>query len=178
MTPVTIDATPAARPVVVTGRETAGDQAGGAGITQPRWTHIALPSGDLDASIAFYTSMTPLVVVAMREDADGRNVWLSNPGQWETPFVLVLASFNATRGSQQGIMKPFAHIGIELPTRADVDRAADRARAAGCLHWEPRDMPDPIGYICAVTDPDGNVIEFSHDQRVFATVRELWGPKS
>lgn len=175
---MTTDARPAARPAVATGSATAGEQAGSAGIVRPRWTHIALPSGDLDASIAFYTSMTPLVVVAERGDADGRNVWLSNPGQWETPFVLVLASFNATRGSRQGILKPFAHIGIELPTRADVDDVAARARVAGCLHWEPRDMPDPIGYICAVTDPDGNVIEFSHDQRVFATVRELWGPRS
>lgn len=171
---MTIDA----KPNVWAPTETTGDPTDGSGIGQPRWTHIALPSGDLDASIAFYTTMTPLVVVAERADADGRNAWLSNDGQWETPFVLVLAAFNSNQGSPQGIMKPFAHIGIEVPRRSDVDEIADRARAAGCLHWEPRDMPDPIGYICAVNDPDGNVIEFSHNQRVFATVRELWGPAS
>ncbi|MDT3440089.1 MULTISPECIES: VOC family protein [unclassified Pseudofrankia] len=150
---------------------------GGSGISQPRWTHIALPSGDLDKSIEFYTTMTPLVVVATREDADGRNAWLSNPGQWETPFVLVLSAFNSAAGTQQGIMKPFAHIGIEVPNREDIDAIAERARENGSLWWEPRDMPDPIGYICAVHDPDGNVVEFSHNQRVFSTVRKLWGPE-
>ena len=32
-----------------------------------------------------------------------------------------------------------------------------------------------VGYICAAKDPDGNVIEFSHNQKVFSTIRELWG---
>jgi len=149
---------------------------GASQLSQPRWTHIALPSGDLDKSIAFYTAMTPLVVVATREDADGRGAWLSNPGQWETPFVLVLSAFNSAAGTQQGIMKPFAHIGIEVPNREDIDTIAAKARENGSLWWEPRDMPDPIGYICAVHDPDGNVVEFSHNQKVFATIRELWGP--
>jgi len=169
VTPVTTDRTQAAG---------APAQAGGSEISQPRWTHIALPSGDLDASIEFYTSMTPLVVIATRQDTDGRNAWLSNPGQWETPFVLVLSAFNAAHGTQQGIMKPFAHIGIEVPNRSDIDEIATKARTNGSLWWEPREMPDPIGYICAVHDPDGNVIEFSHNQRVFSTVRELWAPES
>lgn len=150
--------------------------AAGPRLCQPRWTHIALPSGDLDASIAFYTSMTPLVVVATREDGEGRSAWLSNPGQWETPFVLVLSAFNAAHGTQQGIMRPFAHLGIEVPHRADIDAIAAKARDDGTLWWEPREMPDPIGYICAVHDPDGNIVEFSHNQRVYETVRRLWGP--
>lgn len=148
------------------------------GPAQACWTHIALPSGDLDASIEFYTTMTPLVVVATFSDDAGRSAWLSNPGQWQTPFVLVLVDFDSAHGTRQPIMSPFAHIGIEVPRRADVDEIAARARQAGCLHWEPRDMPDPVGYICALTDPDGNVIEISHNQKVFATVRGLWGEQS
>jgi catechol 2,3-dioxygenase-like lactoylglutathione lyase family enzyme len=147
-------------------------------LTEARWTHLALPSSDIDASIEFYTTMTPLVLVATRDDEDGRNAWLSNDGQWETPFVLVLAAFNADKGTPQPILAPFAHIGIEVPRRDDIDEIAAKARLAGCLHWEPRDMPDPIGYICALKDPDGNVIEFSHDQKVFQTVRDLWGPQA
>ncbi|WP_131768188.1 MULTISPECIES: VOC family protein [Protofrankia] len=145
-------------------------------LTHARWTHVALPSSDIDASIDFYTTMTPLVVVATRKDEAGRSAWLSNDQQWQDPFVLVLAEFTAERGHRQPTMTPFAHIGIEVADRAEVDAVAGRARAAGCLHWEPQDMPDPVGYICAVTDPDGNVIEFSHNQRVFQTIRELWGP--
>ena len=45
----------------------------------------------------------------------------------------------------------------------------------GCLHWEPQQLAEHIGYVCAVTDPDGNVVEFSHGQQVFATIRALWG---
>lgn len=144
------------------------------GPTEARWTHLALPSGDLDATVAFYTSMTPLVVVARHADADGRNAWLSNPGQRETPFVLVMVEFGASAGQPQPVLAPFAHIGIEVPSRADVDEAARRGQEAGCLHWEPRDLPDPVGYICALRDPDGNVVEISHNQRVFATVRSVW----
>jgi catechol 2,3-dioxygenase-like lactoylglutathione lyase family enzyme len=147
----------------------------GDGPAEARWTHVALPSCDLDAAVEFYTTMTPLVVVATHQDAAGRNAWLSNPGQAETPFVLVLVEFAADRGRPQPQLGPFAHLGIEVPRRTDVDAIAARARELGCLHWEPRQLPPPVGYVCALTDPDGNVVEISHDQRVFAEVRALWG---
>ena len=56
-----------------------------------------------------------------------------------------------------------------------VDAIAKRGEAEGCLAWPPTEMPPPIGYICALTDPDGNMIEFSYDQGVYATVQEVWG---
>jgi lactoylglutathione lyase len=145
------------------------------GPTTPRWTHIALPSSDLDASIAWYEHFTPLRLLARREDADGQSAWLSHEGQVENPFVLVLVMFWKDKGSQQPIMAPFAHIGIEMPSRADVEHVAELGRTGGCLAWEPTDMPDPIGYICAVTDPDGNMIEISHNQGVYDTVQRVWG---
>ena len=37
------------------------------------------------------------------------------------------------------------------------------------------EMPPPIGYICMLTDPDGNLIEFSFDQGVYKKAREVWG---
>jgi hypothetical protein len=48
----------------------------------------------------------------------------------------------------------------------------------GCLHWEPQYVNEQVGYVCALKDPDGNVIEISHDQKVFETVRKLWGTDS
>jgi len=36
-------------------------------------------------------------------------------------------------------------------------------------------MPPPIGYICMTKDPDGNTIEFSYDQGIYATVQDVWG---
>lgn len=152
-------------------------------LTQPRWTHVALPVTDLDHAIDFYTTLTPLVVVARNEDENGRGAWLSNDKQVEDPFVLVIAEFlpevagrfEIEPGKPHRTLGPFAHIGIELPNREDVDAMAAKAKEMGCLMWEPKDMAAHIGYICAVSDPDGNVIEFSHNQKVFSTIRELWG---
>mgnify|MGYP002134652973 CR=1 FL=1 len=42
-------------------------------------------------------------------------------------------------------------------------------------HWAPLDGGPPIGYLCAARDPDGNVVEFSYDQGVYAAVNEVWG---
>lgn len=155
-------------------------------LTEPRLTHVALPCSDLDATIAFYTELCNLVVVARNEDENGRGCWLSNDKQAKDPFVLVLAEFlpevgerfGQTPGEKTPTLTPFAHVGIELPSREDVDRMADKAREMGCLQWEPKDMAAHIGYICAALDPDGNVVEFSHNQKVFSTIRDLWGDGS
>jgi catechol 2,3-dioxygenase-like lactoylglutathione lyase family enzyme len=152
-------------------------------LSEPRLTHVALPCANLDRTIEFYTSVTPLVVVARNEDENGRGAWLSNPEQSRDPFVLVVAEFprevagdfGQEAGRPVPTLTPFAHIGIEVPEREDVDRIAETGRELGCLHWEPRQMAEHIGYVCALTDPDGNVVEFSHGQKVFSTVRNLWG---
>ena len=60
-------------------------------------------------------------------------------------------------------------------TQADALTPAARAEADGCLHWAPVDHGPPIGYLCAVRDPDGNVVEFSHGQGVYDKAAEVWG---
>jgi len=144
-----------------------------------RWTHIALPSTDIDASIAWYERFTPLRLLDRREDADGYGAWLGQPDMADKPFILVLVSFFSAQGKgPQPIMAPFAHIGIELTSAQDVDDVAARGEAEGCLMWPATQMPSPIGYICALKDPDGNVVEFSFDQGVYAKVQEVWGDRS
>ena len=152
-------------------------------LTETRWTHVALPVSDLDRSIAFYEEVTPLVLIRTNEDALGRGAWLSHQGQVDPPFVLVLAEFGpklAERftiepGVKIPILKRFGHLGIEVPRREDVDAAAAAGRQRHGLAWEPMDMGAYIGYTTAILDPDGNTIEFAHDQAVYETVQELWG---
>jgi lactoylglutathione lyase len=141
-----------------------------------RWTHIALPCTDMDRTIEWYQTFTPLELLDRREDDDGQGAWLGHPDQGDKPFILVLVSFfrDQDKGPQP-IMSPFAHIGIEMPSKEMVDEIASRGKEAGCLSWAPTQMPDPIGYICALTDPDGNVIEFSYDQGVYERAQEVWG---
>ncbi len=147
--------------------------------TSPRWTHIALRVSDIDATIAWYQRFTNLELLDKREDADGYGAWLGHSDSGQFPFVLVLAQFfeghDPFAPTPMAKLAPFAHLGIELPTKAEVDEIAERAEAEGCLAMPARMMPDPIGYICMLEDPDGNLIEFSFDQGVYEKVRDVWG---
>ena len=147
--------------------------------TQPRWTHLALRVKDIDATIAWYLEFTPLELLDKRQDDDGYGAWLGHREHGEHPFVLVLAQFfeghDPFAPAPIAKLAPFNHFGIELPTKDDVDAIAARGEAAGCLAFPPKQMPDPIGYICMLQDPDGNLVEFSYDQGVYETARNIWG---
>ncbi len=141
----------------------------------PRWTHVALPVQDLERSLAWYERYTPLRVLDERHEAGADVAWLSHPEAAEYPFVLVLASLPEHHGGPQPQLRPFGHLGIQLSTREEVDLIARRARLEGCLAWEVEENPAPVGYLCAVSDPDGNVIEFSFGQVVFEVAHAKWG---
>jgi catechol 2,3-dioxygenase-like lactoylglutathione lyase family enzyme len=140
-----------------------------------RWTHVALPCRNLDETLAWYATFTPLSLLDRRTDVHGSTAWLGHDDQPEHPFVLVFVCPAGAGGRAQPTLAPFAHLGVEVPTRAEVDRLAAEAREAGCLRWEPIDHDPPVGYVCALADPDGNLVEISHDQGVYAKAREVWG---
>ena len=64
------------------------------------------------------------------------------------------------------VLTPLAHLGIALDSTDQVDQVAARGENEGCLAWEPRQESDPVGYICALSDPDGNLVEFSYGQEI------------
>jgi catechol 2,3-dioxygenase-like lactoylglutathione lyase family enzyme len=127
---------------------------------KPAFTHCALHVCDLDKSIAFYQSYCGLEVVKEHGEGSGRSVWLASPGQ-EKNLVLVLLGGGGSRVQGEADM---THYGFGVPARQDIDRIAERARKEGCLHWEPREYAPPTGYLCAVKDPSGYIIEFSYGQ--------------
>jgi catechol 2,3-dioxygenase-like lactoylglutathione lyase family enzyme len=146
--------------------------------TEARWTHVALRVSDIAATIEWYTSMTPLELVDKREDDTGYGAWLGMPGETNNPFILVVAQFfpetDPFKDAPKEVLAPFAHLGMELPSKEAVDEIAARGEASGCLAMAARQMPPPIGYICMLADPDGNMVEFSWDQGVYATLRARW----
>ena len=73
------------------------------------------------------------------------------------------------------VLVPTHVYGVLAATRGEVDLVAQRARLEGCLAWEAADNPAPVGYLCAVSDPDGNVIEFSFGQVVYEVAHAKWG---
>jgi lactoylglutathione lyase len=138
-------------------------------------THLALPVRDLDATLAFYERYTALVNIHQRHDADTglRTVWLANERDI-TPdgarFVIVLicgslpTKITGDIQEQYGFLTSIAHLGISVDSRAEVDRIAEMAREDGCLLLGPMYRNEVVGYICIVTDPDGNNVEFSVEQ--------------
>ena len=150
--------------------------------SEPRWTHMALRVADIDATIEWYTTMTPLELIDRRQDDMGFGAWLGMPGETNNPFLLVIAQFfpetDPFKEAPIAKLAPFAHLGMEVPTREAVDEIAERGRAGGCLAMPPTMMPPPIGYICMLTDPDGNMVEFSWDQGVYATLQARWSPET
>ena len=145
---------------------------------EPRWTHIALRVSDIDATIDWYTEFTPLELIDRREDDAGYGAWLGMPGETNNPFILVVAQFVPDKdpfgAAPIATLAPFAHLGMELPTKEAIDAMAEKGAAAGCLAMPPTMMPAPIGYITMLNDPDGNTVEFSWDQGVYATLQERW----
>ena len=92
-------------------------------------------------------------------DAHG-NEGDAEPGR-ENEFIYVLISGGPGRDQAE---KDYSHAGFAMESRAAVDAIAAKAKAAGCLIWEPREEPYPVGYYCGVRDPDGNAVEFSYGQ--------------
>ena len=69
----------------------------------------------------------------------------------------------ADRSAQQS-KDDMTHYGFAVASRADVEAVAERGRREGRLFWEPQEFPPPTGYLCAVRDPSGYIIEFSYGQ--------------
>lgn len=125
-------------------------------------THIALQVRDIERSLAFYARYCGMRAVHQRGESGTRVAWV---GWGEDPpqFVLVLIE----SAYEQNVQPRLQHIGMAVSSRAEVDRIYDLAVSDGMSDlWAPTDSGEPVGYYCAVMDPDGNRVEFSFGQRL------------
>lgn len=139
-------------------------------------THIALPVRDLDATLAFYAKYTTLAKIHERHDESTglSSVWLANERDVTTEgaarFVIVLicgklpTKITGDIKEEYGFLRSISHLGISLNTRDEVDLIAAMAKEEGCLLLGPMYRNEVVGYICVITDPDGNNVEFSVEQ--------------
>ena len=134
---------------------------------------------DLARSLEWYEKHTPMEVLERFVDDFGVGAWLADRADAAMPFVLVLSQFAPETDpfgyAPPTILGPYAHLGFELLSREAVDEIAAEARTEGHLSMEPVQMNDPIGYICFVEDPDGNIIEFSYGQGTYQIIEDKWG---
>lgn len=138
-------------------------------------THVALPVRNMEATLAFYARYTSLVNIHERtDDTTGlRSVWLANERDITDEgarFVIVLicgalpTKITGDIKEHYGFLTSISHLGISVDSRAEVDRLAALAAEEGCLLLGPMYRNEVVGYICLVSDPDGNNVEFSVEQ--------------
>ena len=139
---------------------------------RPTLTHLALHVPDLDACIAFYAQFCGMHVFHERAGKGSRIVWMAEPGK-EREFIFVIMPGGQDRKLADN---DYSHFGFALQSREAVDAIAARARQAGCLVWEPRDEPYPVGYYCGVRDPAGNYVEFSYGQPLGPGAEDMPSP--
>ena len=108
--------------------------------TEPRWTHIALRVSNMDATVEWYLTYTPLELIDRREDEMGYGAWLGMPDKTNNPFILVIAQFYPDKdpfaNAPIATLAPFAHLGMELPTKEDVEAIAERAKIKTFFNFE------------------------------------------
>lgn len=129
------------------------------GPVRPTCTHVALEAADVDRSVAFYRTHVGLEPIHRRREHDTDVVWLGEP---ERPDALVIVLIETPQAASKP--HPMAHLGYAVESRAKVDEAAARGRAAGVEVSGPVDAGGVVGYYCLLADPDGNWIEFSFGQ--------------
>jgi len=122
-------------------------------------THVALPVRSLAASIAFYQCFANMSVVHSRPGV----AWVSDRTR---PFAIVLMETS----SEVKPLLPYAHLGIGVASRLEVDRLCELARTQGCLVYEAHDSGPPVGYWAFLRDPDGHTLEIAYGQELGLTV--------
>ena len=118
-------------------------------------THVALPVRSLGASIEFYERFANMHVVHRRPGV----VWVSDRTR---PFAIVLIE---SAGEVMPLL-PFAHLGVGVASREEVDRLCQIAKAQGCLVRGAEDSGAPVGYWAFLRDPDGHTLEVAFGQEL------------
>jgi catechol 2,3-dioxygenase-like lactoylglutathione lyase family enzyme len=123
-----------------------------------RLTHIALHVEALDACIEFYRRYCNLEITDDRVRGGRRVVLMAEPGRGAT-FVLQLLAGGMDKAPTPGDDR---HLGFAVDSREQVDRLAAMAADEGILLFETFEAPFPVGYLCAIKDPNGNSVEISY----------------
>lgn len=125
-----------------------------------RLDHLALLTRDAERAARFYCEWAGMEVVHDRQDEGSthRVIWVRLAGD-RGGLIIVLVEVDEQR--PKGYMD---HFGFHVESRAEVDRIAGRAREEGRLVDEPQYAGPVVGYFCTISDPEGNLLEFSAEQ--------------
>ncbi len=127
----------------------------------PEWHHLLLKTKDADNSIRFYSEFLGMAAVVDQKDNDNcRWVWLRFSENPTAPF-LVLKEENVqskTESKPSGLPLMSFRMGDLKP----VEEIGAKAKTEGCLVEGAHYGGHMRGYYCTLSDPDGNLLEFSY----------------
>lgn len=124
------------------------------------WTHITLEVSDFERSIRFYRQYCSLSVIRDRRLEGGDTIWLGpeTDADKNPLFVLVL--------SQSDRPQTVDHLGFQCTTREELESIATTAKSENVCVAGPTQSEGVVGYWVTVTDPDGNIVEFTFGQPI------------
>ena len=126
----------------------------------PEWHHFFLKTKDADLSIRFYSEYLGMAAVLDQKDNEGcRWVWLRFTENPTAPFLVLLEK--GTQEKSTTILHSTPLLSFRLGELKLVDEISEKAKKENYLVESARDGGQVRGYFCMVSDPDGNLLEFS-----------------
>jgi catechol 2,3-dioxygenase-like lactoylglutathione lyase family enzyme len=132
------------------------------------FSHITLDVADVEACAHFWEEHCTLRRVHRARGENNEDViWLQEPGR-ERELAVALASapdgYTRSTRTPLGPRSLAGHFGFSTKTMKDVDEGAAKAKKHGVLRRPAVNTPHPVGYLCEMEDPSGNVIELAYGQ--------------
>ena len=134
-------------------------------VPRPALGHIALTVTDLDASIDWYSRVFSISQMMEEAHPGGVGKLLTDEA---FSFVVVLHRHESNGGELFGETRTgLDHVGLNVPTRADLDAWADHLEANGVVRSDTADKPltqspiaeRPYGAVLVFRDPDNIQLE-------------------
>jgi catechol 2,3-dioxygenase-like lactoylglutathione lyase family enzyme len=124
----------------------------------PEWHHVLFKVKDADLSIRFYSDFLGMGAVQHQRDGDGKRwVWMRFS---ENPYAPLFVFVEEPQGKTPTGAHPL--FGFRLPDLKPVEEISAKAKAENCLVEAAAYGGHTRGYFCQISDPDGNLLEFSY----------------
>jgi lactoylglutathione lyase len=127
----------------------------------PEWHHVLFKVKDADQSIRFYSEYLGMGAVLDQKDADGKRwVWMRFS---ENPYAPLLVFLEDTQlKTIPAASNSLQHFSFRVADMKPVEEISTKAKAGNCLKEAANYGGHMKGYFCVVSDPDGNLLEFSY----------------
>ena len=127
----------------------------------PEWHHILFKVKDADLSIRFYSEYLGMGAVFDQRDGDGKRwVWMRFSDNPSSPLLAFVEE--PQWKSSPGTSLSLQNFSFRLPDLKPVEEISAKAKKDNCLVEAAHYGGHIKGYYCVLSDPDGNLLEFSY----------------